>query len=47
MYCERCGAPFSVKIVKLKQKTKIKEEDLNSKESEKEAQAILMGFTFP
>ena len=44
VYCERCGAPFSIKIVKLKQKTKIREEDLNSKESEKEAKALVIGF---
>ncbi len=44
--CPECGAPVSIKIVKFKQKAKFKEENLNSKENEKEAQKILIGFIF-
>ena len=45
-YCDLCGAPFSIKIVKFNQKTKFKEEDLNSKENVKEAQKMLKVFIF-
>ncbi|MFX1375177.1 MAG: zinc ribbon domain-containing protein [Promethearchaeota archaeon] len=44
MYCEKCGAPSSIKIIKLEQKAKIKEEELNSKENQIKAQAILIAF---